>query len=342
MRAIVVSAIAAGLLTCAAAARADDQVLPDLGADVVPLDQAPPEADPCSLLPGDELFGLDWTRRQLFGAVCRSARWFDSFFGEERYDDEALGIRGRLILGVEERERVGMTFTPRFSARVPLPNLNERVSLLIERDDEDRTIVGRTDAEQDVLTPPPSFRDETTQLALGYLRRNVNLRAGVRLSGGALDAFTRARYREEFLQTARTQWLFSQSLFWRQQEGFGETTTLDFEAKPSVPSLIRWFNAATWSESTTGLSWVSGVTFYRNIGTGKAFLIEPSLQGQTDLPVDISSYGGRVAYRQTMGRSWLIGEAFTGYAWPKFTAGETRHSQFFVGVRVELLFGEQP
>lgn len=339
MRAAVSAAVLTGLLFSGIHARGADDGLPDLSGAELPAAAA---TDPCRLQPGEELFGLDWTRRQLFGAVCRSARWFDSFFGEERYDQEALGVRGRLVLGVEERERVGMTFTPRFSARVPLPNLNERINLVIEREDEERSIVGRTGAEQSVLTPPPSFRDESTQIALGYLQRNVNLRAGVRLSGGSLDPYTRARYLKEFLQTDRTQWIFSQSLFWRQQEGFGETTTLDFEVKPSMPTLIRWFNAATWSESTQGLAWASGVTFYRSIGTGQAVLFEPSLQGETDSPVDVSSYGGRVAYRQTLGRNWLIGEVFTGYAWPKSMPGETRHSQLFVGLRVELLFGEQP
>jgi hypothetical protein len=339
VRAAASAAVLTTLLCCAVPVLGAGGTLPD-PSDGEP--SAPPEIDPCSLLPSEELFGLDWTRRQLFGAVCRSARWFDSFFGEERYDQEALGVRGRLILGVEERERVGMTFTPRFSARVPLPNLNERINLLIEREDEERSIVGRTGAEQEVLTPPPTFHDETTQIALGYLQRNVNLRAGVRLSGGALDPYTRARYLKEFLQTDRTQWIFSQSLFWRKQEGFGETTTLDFEVKPSVPTLVRWFNVGTWSESTRGLAWTSGVTFYRSIGTGRAVLLEPSLQGETDLPVDVGSYGGRVAYRQTLGRNWLIGETFTGYVWPKSTPGETRHSQFFVGLRVQLLFGEHP
>lgn len=342
MRAICYCVLATGLLVRPVAGVTAEQALPAMGDGEVSVELSVHEPDPCRAQPGEELLGLDWTRRQLYGAVCRSARWFDGFFGEERYDEEARGLRGRVSFGVENRERVGITQTPRFSARVPLPNVNRRIKLIIEREDEERSIVGRRESEQGVLTPPPSFEDESTQIGLGYLRRRLNLRAGVRMRGGELDPFTQSRYRKEFLQTDNTQWNFSQTLFWRSQEGFGETTTLDFEAKIGVPVLIRWFNGATWSESTVGLSWVSGLTYYRSLGTAKAFLIEPSVQGQTDLPVDVSAYGGRVAYRQTLGRDWLIGEAYSGYSWPKSVAGETRHSQFFVGLRVELLFGETP
>ena len=101
---------------------------------VQPVDDVAQE-DPCELPPEQELLGLDWTRRALFDTVCTAAMWVDGFFGEIRYDEAAPGLRGRVSFGVERREDAGLSTKPRFRVRVPLPNLNKRLSIYLERED---------------------------------------------------------------------------------------------------------------------------------------------------------------------------------------------------------------
>jgi len=122
-------------------------------------------------------------------------------------------------------------------------------------------------------------------------------------------------------------------------EGWGETTALDYEYQINEPTLARWFNDGTWSQSTLGLSWRTGITLYRNLANAKAALAEVRVEGQTDAAVNVSNYGGRLAYRQTLGRKWLLGEVYSGYDWPKSSPGEVRHSQLYGGVTLEILFG---
>lgn len=301
-------------------------------------------SDPCELPPDREMLGLDWTRRVLFDTVCSAARWFDGFFGDIRYDDAAPGVRGRLSLGIERREDAGLTTRPRFRVRVPLPNLNKRLSVYFEREDEARSIEGRTPEGQPAVEPiSTTSAQDTTQVGFAYrklklLDEVVDFRLGLRAPQGELDYYARARYRRAFWQSAATQWRFSQTLYWRHSEGWGETTELDFEARLTAHHLLRWYTTATWSKVTEGVDWKMGFPLYRSLRGGRAIVIEPNLNGQTGRPFLIASYGLRGAYRQALGRRWLFGELYLGEDWIKSAEGAERDAQVFAGFILEVVF----
>jgi len=304
------------------------------------------EPDPCVMEKDQELLGLDWSRRQLHRGICASVRWFDSFFGEERFEEAAKKIRGRLSHTVEHREGVGIDHKPRLRLRVATPNLNKSMNFFIEREDERNAVLTRTEGETGAESAQPSSpsQSETLRIGFGYDRikkenESLDFRLSMRIQDGNPAPSARARYRREFLRTDISQWRFTETFFWRKVEGWGETTNLDYEYQINEPTLARWFNDATWSQSTLGLSWRTGITLYRNLGTGKSALAEVRVEGQTDAAVDVSNYGERLAYRQTLGRKWLLGEVYTGYDWPKSLPGEERHSQLYWGVTLEILFG---
>ena len=54
----------------------------------------------------------------MFRSVCRSAQWFDSFFGEERFDDAASKMRGNAFLIAESRQGRGLEWKPGLRVRV--------------------------------------------------------------------------------------------------------------------------------------------------------------------------------------------------------------------------------
>jgi hypothetical protein len=301
------------------------------------------DVDPCHEPSDQELLGMDWSRRELFRFLCLSARWFDGFFGEERYDDSAREVRGRLSYSVERRERVGTTENVRFSVRLPLPNLNRRLKVVFERDDERRTIEGRTDVEPGAVAAGPAGQ-ETTQVSVGVqlgkiLDQLFDFRLGARVRDGTLDTFARTKYRKEFAETEKTQWRFTQTLFHTRLEGFGETSALDFEAQVSPADVFRWSNNGTWSQSTEGLDWRTGVAIYHTYGKGRASFIEVAASGASDAAVDVANYGIRTAYRQTLGRNWLLGEVFLGRDYPKSLPEVPRDKQYFIGMTIEVLFG---
>jgi hypothetical protein len=301
------------------------------------------EGDPCDLPPGRELLGLDWTRRALFDTVCSSAMWIDGFFGDLRYDEAAPGVRGRLSLGIERREDAGVTTKPRFRVRVPLPNLNKRLSIYFEREDETRTIEGRNEDQQAIEPISTSSAQDSTQVGFAYRRLKlldevVEFRLGLRAPRGELDYYGRVRYRYPFWRTASTQWRIGETLYWRHSEGWGETTQLDFDARLSDRYLFRWYNSARWSQTTEGVDWRTGTPLYRLLRGGKVVVIEPNLSGQTGNPYAVTSYGLRGAYRQTLGRPWLFGEIYLGEDRVKPGAGQARDAQFFAGFILEIAF----
>lgn len=340
--ALIVACLVLGAGTAPAEELGLQAELPELETEASePIDDVA-EKDPCELPPEQELLGLDWTRRALFDTVCTAAMWVDGFFGEIRYDEAAPGLRGRVSFGVERREDAGLTTKPRFRVRVPLPNLNKRLSIYLEREDETQSIEGRNvEGQQPVQPISTTTSQDSTQLGFSYRKLKflddfVEFRLGVRAPHGDLDYYARTRWRHAFLRTDATQWRFSETLFWRHSEGWGETTELDFEAKLSDRYFFRWYNSATWSQITEGVSWETGFPLYINFHGVRVVVIEPHLNGQTGQSFAVANYGLRGAYRQTLGRPWLFGEIYAGQDWLK--KGDERDAEFFTGFILEVVF----
>lgn len=327
---------------------------PRAPADALP-EAAAEDEDACTvqtpiLTPRDESAdGASWARDWLFRSVCRSAQWFDSFFGEERFDDAASRMRGNAFLIAENRQGHGLKWKPGLRVRVSLPNVSKRFDVFFDRDEEQNTIEGRADpATTPLANRPTGVRtdEDSTQVGIGYrliqeLDELLNFRVGVRARGGSLRPFVQGRYRHEFFKTEATQWVFTETLFWRKPDGFGQTTALDYEAAMTRSLLFRWFNNATYSELSNGFSWQSGVSFYQDLGDARAVQLQLSSTGETGAQVDVANYGVRLSYRQTIGRPWLFGEVFTGLDHPRADIDPVRREEAFFGVRTEIHFGRQ-
>ncbi len=308
--------------------------------------------DPCASIPDPEardsrIFeGLDWTRQRLFSSVCVSARWFDRFFGNERFDDAAArGAQGYAYYLTEVREGTPTTHNPGLRVRIALPNLNRRLHFFVDRDEERQTIAGQSERVDSGPTSPVAPREDSAQFGFGYLvqkaRDLFRFRVGVRLKSGELEPFVQAHYQHVFAQTDTTRWRVGETLFWRRSEGAGATTSLDFEAALKKDILFRWFNDATVSESTQLVQWLSGTSLYFDLGNRRAVQLQVTVNGDTGAPVDVANYGARLAYRRTLGPRWLFGEVYVGHDFPKSLPGVERLSQNFAGLRVEMRFGRE-
>jgi len=311
-----------------------------------------PDNDPCRAKPdgdgeGYVVEGLDWTRRQLFSTVCVSARWFDRFFGEERFDEGAArGVQGNAYYQVERRAGTPTSQNPGLRLRVALPNLNKRLHFFVDREEDRQTIAGQS-AKIDSGPTSVEPREDSSQFGFGYLTnlaREVLLkfRIGIRAKGGRLEPFVQGQFRGVFGETLTTRWRATETIFWRRDQGAGETTSLDYEAALRKDILFRWFNDATISETTELVQWLSGTSLYFDLGDQRAVQAQFTVNGDTGAPVDVANYGVRFAYRRRFGRPWLIGEAYIGHDYPKPLPEVDRLSQTFVGFRLELQFDRGP
>jgi hypothetical protein len=301
-----------------------------------------PELDCRAPASDDTAFG--WTRDRLFGFVCRTGRWVDSGFGDQPFDAAEKKIAGYLSLALERREHLGFEVKPRFRVRLPLPNLNRRLNLSIERDDERRTVSGESVEGERPLDAAVVARDDTTTISLGLearraLDRLLDFRLGIRAQQGKPNPFVRSRLRRDYARGTDAHWRFSQSLFYRHLDGFGETTTLDYENFLSGHWLFRWSNRATLSQVTDGLAWQTDAQLWHALSAERALQFTLGWRGESAAEVPLANYGYRLTYRQTLGRPWLVGELYGGTDFSREARDEPREIRFYAGAKLEIHYG---
>ena len=156
------------------------------------------------------------------------------------------------------------------------------------------------------------------------------------------EVFAQTRYRRNIFLGTRNVWRFRETVFWENHEGFGSTTSLDFDRVLRRDLLFRWGNVGTVSESTEGMSWRTAAVLYHNLRRSQAVAGELFLRGATQADVKLNEYGTRAIYRQPVGKPYLFGELVVGYTWPRFERDQPREGSAMLGLGVELLFGRKP
>lgn len=148
----------------------------------------------------------------------------------------------------------------------------------------------------------------------------------------------RSRYSRSFARSERAEWRVGETLFYRHLEGFGETTTLDYERRLGGPFIFRWSTSATLSQVTEAFRWGSGATILHPLDDRRTLLYSLSAGGETGQAVPVASFGPRLAYRQRLDRKWLFGELYVGVDRPKSEPGATRAEVPYVGAKLEAHF----
>jgi hypothetical protein len=301
-------------------------------------------ADICGVGAPEDEPRLDQLRREMFETVCESASWFDGFFGSRRFDEEARRTHGRAALRLVWDEHDELEVDGTFRARFDLPNLDERLNAFLGHDDEREFIRGAEEG----FDLPEFFRREARQewiLGLGYspvsnARRKTDFDAGVEVRT-PVEPFVRGRYREYWLVGDRNLVRVGETVYWRNQRGFGTTTHFDVERPVGRQALVRWGNRGTFDEATEGLDWYSGVTLFQGLAPHHALAFTVGADGETDDEVPVGEVGGRVTYRRRMLRDWFFGELLGGVSWQRDSLAEDREMAWHVGFGFEIQFSGQ-
>lgn len=302
------------------------------------------EPDPCKSRPPSRDFWLDNFRSGLHRSACLTSHWFDGFFGDERYESELEQNYGRLTAGVAWDEDDNVDLDLHLDAQLYLPRAEKRWRAFINRDDEDDFAANRGREE---LTRLPDFfdsaRDEEWLLGLGYRPakrkdRALDVDAGVKLDF-PVDPFVRVRARRRWFLNESRLVRVRNTLFWRNQKGYGLTHNTDVEQVLTPNLLLRWANYGTWSESTRGVDWLTAVTLYQNLDGERALAYQASIRGETDVPVNVGRYTVRTIYRQRWLREWLFVESYVGMTWPR-DPGEVRRESLQFGISFEMRYGD--
>jgi len=301
------------------------------------------EGEPCGGPKAEGEAAVDAIRRRLYETVCGAASWFDGLFGERR-GGAPRRVDGRAELSTLYSEHYGTQGRGRLGVRADLPNLQNRVHAFLGRDSEDAIVQDRSEG----FALRSQFfdleSDERWVAGLGYglpgsYRARSDLRIGVKVRLDP-DFFVQARHRRNWFVGDRNLWHFRETVFWSVRDGFGSTTSIDYDRLLTTRSLVRWANIGTVSQVTDGVRYRSAIVVYQNLGERRAIAYETFVRGESDDRAAAREYGVRTIYRHPVPRRpWLFAELIGGYGWIREDEDRTRDGSFSIGVGMEILFG---
>ncbi len=256
--------------------------------------------------------GVDLAQEAMSRSVNDAAKWFDAFFGDERYVAEEARSRIRLIpsLFVEEGESAETRL--RVSARLSLPRLNKRLRLVIaDAIDDDESIL-----DQPSFSSAGSTGSDTSAIGLQYLLRardelNLSITAGFkRGEDDAVDFFIGPRFRRTW---AFDSWQvrFTEKVRWHTDFGWESGTRFDFERLLRDDLFFRATTDLLWNEEDFDedgflLALTPTLTQRLKSRAGVDYQWSNVFKSRPDSHLDSSTL--RVRYRQRIWRKWLFYE----------------------------------
>jgi hypothetical protein len=288
---------------------------------------------------------LDESRVLLQETFCGATLWFDGLFGGQPNLANARAVSGRVEPSVIYTEADGAQVKIRFRLKYDLPNLKHRFNLFLGRDERNEFVRDRQEGFA-IRSSVLGLEDDDQWLAgLGYSlpgrwSERLDFRIGGRLST-APEAFVQGRLRRNVFLGDRSVWRLRETVFYENRDGFGSTSSADFDHVLRRRLLFHWGTVGTISEATSGVDWRSATVLYQNLGARSALAYELFIRGSTD-DVRVREYGARSVYRRPLNRQWLFGELIGGYTWPRESLDERRRGSTMIGFGVELLFGNSP
>lgn len=286
--------------------------------------------------PGHEDLPEWYDRAQEYwsGRACASAAWFDRFFAAGRTDEAATAVV-RVIPSIQYSEREFVDSGVRLKARVRLPRFEERLSLVLNDDDEESRglLPGEVERPEQANAP-----DHGSSVAFRYLldsgvlsRTDVDV--GLR---SKLKLFARIRYRHLWTHRPGLQTRFTQSAWFRDGAGFGETSLAEVERQLSESVLFRWSTQATVSEEANGLTLREGLQLFHQIDADRAISWGVGMTIQSDPAWKAVDYSTSIRYRQRAFRPWFFYEIEPFMDWIRDDGFRTNPG---IALRVEFWLG---
>ena len=213
---------------------------------------AEPDAQDKDGAPLPSTGGSRWDRYHgaLSKRILNSAEWIDSFFDDERVEAEENRTNVKLRFDTEIEEGFRISFRTGVRARLALPKMEKRLSLVISGDpDEDISegVIG-----DNIGVEQFEDRDRNVSASLWYsfvdtYKRNLSMRVGGQWRRGGPVLWLGPRYRQ--LWTLDT-WVarYTWSLRWYTDVGLESRMRLDMERPVAKTLFFRQTTTYNWDQ----------------------------------------------------------------------------------------------
>ncbi|MBI5005635.1 MAG: hypothetical protein HZB95_00775 [Nitrosomonadales bacterium] len=301
-----------------------------------PEQQLPPPPPP-SEEPLAEIIGVvDAPRDYLAEKFIGFVNSVDRFFGDDRNfqesHDSVLQFDITRVMGYGGERQ----FVYSGRAKVRLPNTEKKLHLLIETDPDKN--VSTDSSRNQPMRPGTRSAPESYGAGVRYEKEkeerwHYSTEGGLKFQGVNTAPFARARVSygvplEEWRLKA------TETVFWFNSIGAGETTQLDLDRPISEPLLFRATSIATWLKDSENLDMRQDFSLFHKLNNRAAVLYQASVIGISRPNAHVTDYVLLLSYRYRVHREWVFFELSPQLHFPK-----ERHfkSSGMLGMRLEML-----
>lgn len=276
---------------------------------------------------------VDKVHGSLSSSVLRLSNKVDRFFGSKRGDDEVNGTQIRLTYLGTKTEGEDLEHEGLIKFRLKLPYLERLLKVSFKKDPKDKT-------EDSEPKAPAKAEEKSAVKKIGEAIINepkkwsFNIQTGVKVEIPP-QFFANFRLRRSAF-FGKWEFRISQEFFWFSRDGFGETTTIDFDRPVMDDLLFRLRNTATWRDEDDEFETNHGPYLYWRIDQKRAVSFSALAQGKSRPSFHIHNYQGNLSYRQLIYKRWFYIETGPTLDFPKERDWDT---VWTYTVKLEALIG---
>lgn len=263
----------------------------------------------------------------------------DRFFGDDRhYEESNKSVLQLDITRVSGYQGDGL-YVLSGRAKLDLPNTEQKLHLTLESNPDQNTT---TDPSRTQVQPTQRSTLESIAAALRYEsvgneHWNFSTDAGLKFQGVETTPFARMR---GSVGNVFGLWHAnaSETVFWFNTIGAGETTRFDLEKLLSDPLLFRITSNATWLHNQQNFDLRQDFSLYHTWDERTALLYQASVLGTSTPQTHVTDYVLLVSYRYRLHRDWLFFELDPQLHFP---TNKQFHTSPALMMRIEMLFDKK-
>ena len=129
----------------------------------------------------------------------------------------------------------------------------------------------------------------------------------------------------------------TESLYWFEQSGAGESTQFDADRKLSEDYLARMRTLATWSDHDQKYYYEQDFNLFHRLDEKNAMSYSAGVFGVNQPNSHVAAYAISTKWRHRLHREWMFFEVQPVLSWPE---EQEFHSTFSILFRIEAIFGD--
>ena len=247
---------------------------------------------------------LDTMHLRISSSVQSTARWFDNFFVDERFElAEQADAQARISLAWEPRSRSLAEFETRVRIRARLPNLKNKVDIIFSDFDEEQENTTVRASQNDELQRRNRFN-----LAVRFRKDDDSPwshRIGV---GRKVQPFVRSNYNIGRELNEKSSLRFQASGYFFSSDGLGGNVQLQYDYEIDKDRLFRFDNRFFYRDESNDWLWQHSWNLYKQNSDKLAVIYGFFIEGNSQPQYEINEYLASTRIRKNAVRSWLFFE----------------------------------